>query len=162
MTEFSWTILEPSEKGRTVTILDLEGIGVFDFVGDVVNFVRKSIGMALSVLSPGRYYSTYAECMRQVKQRPNRNVFNYVADEITKQLKSEIMISVVGRIKLDKKKLDDMLGVLVNKVDVRNVDGTKEKPTGHTECKAECCEIKCSGWGSASAWVRRLRPSKAA
>jgi hypothetical protein len=46
MTEFSWTILEPSEKGRTVTILDLEGIGLFDFAGDVVNFVRKSIGIS--------------------------------------------------------------------------------------------------------------------
>jgi hypothetical protein len=46
MTEFSWTILEPSELGRTVTILDLEGIGMFDFAGDVVNFVRKSIAIS--------------------------------------------------------------------------------------------------------------------
>ena len=41
ITEFMWTALEPAEKGRTITILDMKGIGLWDFAGEVVDFVKK-------------------------------------------------------------------------------------------------------------------------
>mmetsp|Transcript_17866 Transcript_17866/g.32978 ORF Transcript_17866/g.32978 Transcript_17866/m.32978 type:complete len:912 (+) Transcript_17866:61-2796(+) len=45
-TEFLWTMLEPSEEARAVSILDLEGIGVWDFAGDVIDFVKKTIALS--------------------------------------------------------------------------------------------------------------------
>ena len=35
--EFCWTVLEPSETGRALTILDVEGIGLKDFAGQVIS-----------------------------------------------------------------------------------------------------------------------------
>ncbi len=41
ITEFMWKMVEPAEKGRTITVLDVKGIGIFDFAGEVVDFVKK-------------------------------------------------------------------------------------------------------------------------
>jgi len=40
--EFQWTILEPTEYGRSLTILDAAGIGFFDFAGDTMEFIKKA------------------------------------------------------------------------------------------------------------------------
>lgn len=39
--EFGWQYLEPDDMARAITVLDMEGIGFYDFVGDVVDFTRK-------------------------------------------------------------------------------------------------------------------------
>ncbi|CAK4717360.1 hypothetical protein LEN26_005914 [Aphanomyces euteiches] len=44
LTEYMWTLLEPSDSGRSVTVLDVEGIGFYDFTGDVMDFVRQAMG----------------------------------------------------------------------------------------------------------------------
>ncbi|RHY03766.1 hypothetical protein DYB28_005813 [Aphanomyces astaci] len=44
LTEYMWTILEPSDSGRSVTVLDVEGIGFYDLTGDVMDFVRQAMG----------------------------------------------------------------------------------------------------------------------
>ena len=41
ITEFMWTQVEPAEKGRSITVLDMKGVGLFDFAGEVVDFVKK-------------------------------------------------------------------------------------------------------------------------
>jgi len=40
--EFMWTYIEPSEEGKSIYIIDLAGIGIRDFAGDVVDFVKKT------------------------------------------------------------------------------------------------------------------------
>lgn len=42
ITEFLWTRLEPSESGKSITVIDMDGIGMRDFAGEVVDFVRRS------------------------------------------------------------------------------------------------------------------------
>ncbi|RHY33329.1 hypothetical protein DYB32_001704, partial [Aphanomyces invadans] len=44
LTEYMWTILEPSDSGRSVTVLDVNGIGFYDLAGDVLLFVRQATG----------------------------------------------------------------------------------------------------------------------
>jgi hypothetical protein len=41
--EFCWNALEKAEYGRSITILDLEGIGLFGFAGEVMEFVKKAM-----------------------------------------------------------------------------------------------------------------------
>jgi len=40
--EYMWNVLEPTEYGSSLTILDVEGIGFFDFAGEAVEFVKKA------------------------------------------------------------------------------------------------------------------------
>mmetsp|Transcript_24902 Transcript_24902/g.48986 ORF Transcript_24902/g.48986 Transcript_24902/m.48986 type:complete len:300 (+) Transcript_24902:30-929(+) len=42
MTEYCWKKIDPSENGRIFTVLDLEGVGVTDLVGEVLEFVKAS------------------------------------------------------------------------------------------------------------------------
>mmetsp|Transcript_26113 Transcript_26113/g.38634 ORF Transcript_26113/g.38634 Transcript_26113/m.38634 type:complete len:488 (+) Transcript_26113:134-1597(+) len=42
VTEFGWQYLEPNDFSRSITVIDLEGIRLTDFVGDVKSFVRKA------------------------------------------------------------------------------------------------------------------------
>lgn len=42
ITEFLWTRLEPSEETKSITVIDIQGIGLRDFVGETVDFVRKA------------------------------------------------------------------------------------------------------------------------
>jgi CRAL/TRIO domain len=41
VTEFGWQYLEPDDMARSITVIDLEGIKMTDFVGDVVDFTKK-------------------------------------------------------------------------------------------------------------------------
>lgn len=41
VTEFGWQYLEPDDMGRSITVIDLDGIKMTDFVGDVVDFTKK-------------------------------------------------------------------------------------------------------------------------
>ena len=40
--EFMWTLIEPSESGKSIYIIDLNGMGMRDFAGEVVDFVKKT------------------------------------------------------------------------------------------------------------------------
>jgi len=42
ITEFGWQYLEPDDSAKSITVLDLDGLGMMDFVGDVVDFTRKA------------------------------------------------------------------------------------------------------------------------
>jgi len=42
VTEFLWTVVEPSESGKSIYVIDLEGIRLLDFVGEAISFVRKA------------------------------------------------------------------------------------------------------------------------
>mmetsp|Transcript_12489 Transcript_12489/g.36839 ORF Transcript_12489/g.36839 Transcript_12489/m.36839 type:complete len:594 (-) Transcript_12489:555-2336(-) len=40
--EFMWTHIEPSEEGKSIYVIDLEGMGIRDFAGDAVDFVKRT------------------------------------------------------------------------------------------------------------------------
>lgn len=40
--EYMWSEIEPTEDGKSIYVIDLDGIGLRDFVGDVVDFVKKA------------------------------------------------------------------------------------------------------------------------
>jgi len=121
---------------------------IFWDVQGTVSAVRKSLGMALSCLNPSKVYSIYQDCMRMLNHSSDRNVFNYVAEELCKSINSKLVCGVVGKIKADNDKLNGMLEVLSKKLYKFEVDGKKEKPTNNVECVGEKCLIKCSGWES--------------
>ena len=43
VTEFMWRVVEPSEEGSSIYVIDLEGLSMLDFVGDAVSFVRRAV-----------------------------------------------------------------------------------------------------------------------
>lgn len=57
-TELQWTHLEPSERARTISILDLQGVSLFDFAGEVVDFVKKTVALS-GEHYPERAYRIY-------------------------------------------------------------------------------------------------------
>jgi len=40
--EYMWSNIEPGEVGKSIYVIDLEGIGLRDFAGEVVDFVKKA------------------------------------------------------------------------------------------------------------------------
>ena len=40
--EFMWTIIEPNEEGKSIYVINLEGMGMRDFAGEVVDFVKRA------------------------------------------------------------------------------------------------------------------------
>ena len=115
-----------------------------------VSSVRKSIGSALKVLKPARMYPIYQKHMKELGISPSKDNFAYVADMANKSIKSHLYVFAVGNVKADKDKVEDMLDVIVKKLDLPSVDGSKSKPTEHINCKHEDqTEIKVSGWQSA-------------
>jgi hypothetical protein len=112
--------------------------------------IRKSIGLALRVLDPAKMWPAYSRCVKYLGGPVNKDVFASVADAAAKSIKSNLQVSIVGNVKLDQKKLDDIVEVLAKKHEVSDVKGSKSKPTGHTACDhSELAEIKVSGWQSA-------------
>ncbi|GBG29514.1 Phosphatidylinositol/phosphatidylcholine transfer protein SFH9 [Hondaea fermentalgiana] len=56
--EALWSMIEPSEDGRTISILDLNGVSMFDFAGEVVDFVKRTIALS-GEHYPERAYRIY-------------------------------------------------------------------------------------------------------
>lgn len=111
--------------------------------------VRKSIGLALKVLDPVKHASTYTRCIKQLNGSFSREVFNYVADKARASIDANTQIAVIGNIKTDDGKLNDILSVVIKKHETTKVDGTKTKPSAHTTCDhSTFTEVKVAGWGA--------------
>lgn len=112
--------------------------------------IRKSIGLALRVLDPAKTWPAYSRCVKYLGGSGDKAVFSHVAESATKAVKDHLQIGVVGNVKLDQKKLDDILEVVAKKHSVSAVSGEKKKPSGHTTCDhSQMEELKVSGWASA-------------
>lgn len=120
-------------------------------VKGTVSAVRKSVGLALRVLNPAKMYPVYCRVLREVGGVPKKESFAYVASEAASAVKSSLTVGVVGNINVDKDKLDGMLEVLKKKHSVAAVEGSKSKPTDHTDCEhTNYAEVKTTGWASAA------------
>jgi hypothetical protein len=109
--------------------------------------VRKSLGMAIKSLNPGKLFADYSRCVRDAGGKPKREHFNHVAHELAQSLKDQITCGVVGTIRLEKDKLEDIVETVAKKVQVAAVAGSKQKPNEHVECDhGEMTEVKIDGW----------------
>jgi hypothetical protein len=42
ITEYQWRVLEPNDSGRSITVLDVTGIGMYDLGGEVLDFIKRA------------------------------------------------------------------------------------------------------------------------
>jgi hypothetical protein len=42
ITEYLWRVIEPSDMGRSLTVLDVTGIGMYDLGGEVLDFIKRA------------------------------------------------------------------------------------------------------------------------
>eukprot|EP00560_Eucampia_antarctica_P005045 CAMPEP_0197837206 /NCGR_PEP_ID=MMETSP1437-20131217/31448_1 /TAXON_ID=49252 ORGANISM="Eucampia antarctica, Strain CCMP1452" /NCGR_SAMPLE_ID=MMETSP1437 /ASSEMBLY_ACC=CAM_ASM_001096 /LENGTH=333 /DNA_ID=CAMNT_0043444057 /DNA_START=39 /DNA_END=1040 /DNA_ORIENTATION=- len=42
VTEFMWQYIESSEEGKSIYVIDLQGMGFWDFAGEIIDFCRKA------------------------------------------------------------------------------------------------------------------------
>lgn len=109
-----------------------------------LSMLRKTIGLALSVINPHKLYSKYAINIKNLGGKADRDVFNFVANKMVDAIKKGIKIAVVGRIKVDTEKLKDLL----TKVDKKHPKLSTEKgtkPPTHEKFTHEFPSIKASG-----------------
>jgi hypothetical protein len=112
--------------------------------------IRKSLGLAIKVLDPGKVFPAYQRCIKQLGGSASKETFAYVADAATKSIKTDLVIGIVGNTKIDKDTLDAILEVVSKKHNPSVPKGNKTKPSDHTNCDhTQFTEVKVSGFGSA-------------
>lgn len=83
ITEFIYVHLAPSETSKAISIIDVEGVGIWDFVGEVVDFVKKASAFTSA------HYPERAECIYIVNVptwfNAIWNVIKPLIDETTRQ-----------------------------------------------------------------------------
>ena len=143
-------------KSKVATVRGVGHNGMFALSWNTkgtVSGVRKSIGIALKNLAPQKLFPIYSRVMKECEARAghkgsaSREVFTAVAADMISNMKN-INIGIIGNIKLDKDSLADMLDVLVNKYEVPQISGDKEKPSGHKDCEHSGVDVAISGWQS--------------
>jgi len=117
-------------------------------VKGTVSAVRKSLGIALKGLVPGKLYSAYSHCIRSIGGKVNRAAYNWAAQEILSAINSGVHCGVVGSVKVDKSKVDKMVDVVAKKLNPGKVATPKTKPSEHKSCDHTGAEIKVSGWAA--------------
>lgn len=114
-----------------------------------VSMLRKTIGLALSVMNPHKLYSKYAINCKNLGCKADRDVFNHVANAMADSIKKGIKIAVVGRIKVDNTKVKDILQKVEKKLPkLTNIKGTK--PPIYDKFVHEFPVIKVSGIAAAA------------
>jgi len=106
--EYMWCNIDPSEDGKSIYIIDLEGMGLRDFAGDVVDFVKKASAFT------GAHYPERSGSIFVVNV-PSWfsiiwNVVRSMVDEVTKE---KITILRVGKAAITK--------ALVEKIPIENI-----------------------------------------
>ena len=111
------------------------------------SMLRKTIGLALSTLNPPKLFSKYSENMKLLGGKVDRKVFNTCANDMIKAINKSVKFAVVGKIKIDKVKLKDLLGKAVKKQPKMSAPSAKEmtKAENHPEFKVEFPVVKVSG-----------------
>jgi hypothetical protein len=95
-----------------VSRIDCKGLnGKFILTWNTSGFsgLRKTLAVSLSCLAAPKLYSKYAENMKLLGCKSDRDVFNTVANQMTDAIKKSIKFGVIGKIKVDEKKIKDLL-----------------------------------------------------
>jgi len=120
--EYMWTNIEPSEEGKSIYVIDLEGMGFRDFAGEVVDFVKRASKFtgdhypersgSIFVINVPSWFSVIW------------NVVKPMVDDVTKQ---KITIMKYGNEAITK--------ALMEKIDIQNIPpqyGGRSMPLGQS------------------------------
>lgn len=110
-----------------------------------LSMLRKTISLALSSLDPAKLYSKYAENMKLLGGKSDRDVFNYLASEMMDSIKKEVKFVVVGKIKVDSTKLKVLLGKVEKKQPKISTVPKGSKPPKHADFPCDYPHVKVSG-----------------
>jgi hypothetical protein len=113
-----------------------------------MSMLRKTIGLALSVINPHKLYSKYAVNIKNLGGKADRDVFNFVANKMVEAIKKGVKIAAVGRIKVDGEKLKDLL-TKVDKKQPKLITEKGTKPDIHENFTHSFPSIKASGISAA-------------
>uniref|UniRef100_A0A7S2WJ12 CRAL-TRIO domain-containing protein n=1 Tax=Mucochytrium quahogii TaxID=96639 RepID=A0A7S2WJ12_9STRA len=104
-TEFLWNVIEPSQDGRTISILDLEGIGMFDFVGEATDFVKRTIALSsehyperarkIFIINAPRFFSGIWSVIKPWLDEETKKKIGLFRTGYTEALLEEIDVSVL-------------------------------------------------------------------
>jgi len=78
--------------------------------------LRKTLSLALGCLAAPKLYSKYAENMKLLGGKSDRDIFNTLSNEMTDAIKKNIKFSIVGKIKVDESKIKDLLTKIESKI----------------------------------------------
>lgn len=120
--EYMWTKIEDSEEGKSIYVIDLDGIGFRDFAGEVVDFVKRASSFT------GAHYPERSGTIFVVNV-PSWfsviwNVVKPMVDDVTKQ---KIKILRCGQ--------EAITQALMEKIDIQNIPpqyGGKSMPLGQS------------------------------
>ena len=110
-----------------------------------VSMLRKNIGLVLSCMAPHKLYSKYAENCKLMGCKSDRSVFNKLANIMADAIKKEIKIDVVGKIKIDVPKLNDILAKTFKKLPAYVSMKDISEPPKYEECPCSYPHIKATG-----------------
>mmetsp|Transcript_444 Transcript_444/g.623 ORF Transcript_444/g.623 Transcript_444/m.623 type:complete len:562 (+) Transcript_444:248-1933(+) len=118
--EYMWTEIESSEDGKSIYVIDLDGIGIRDFAGEVVDFVKRASSFtadhypersgSIFIINVPSWFSVIW------------NVVKPMVDEVTKK---KITIMRYGK--------EAITEALMKKIDIENIPpeyGGKSMPLG--------------------------------
>ena len=104
-TEYMWTEIEPSEDGKSIYVIDLEGIRLFDFAGEVIDFVKRASAImaahypersgSIFVINVPTWFSVIWNVVRPLVDEVTQKkitILRVGAEAITKALEEKISI----------------------------------------------------------------------
>uniref|UniRef100_A0A7S2U720 CRAL-TRIO domain-containing protein n=1 Tax=Attheya septentrionalis TaxID=420275 RepID=A0A7S2U720_9STRA len=104
--EFMWTLIEPSEEGKSIYVIDLDGMGMRDFAGEAVDFVKKTSAFtaahypersgSIFVINVPSWFSIIWSTVKPWVDPVTRKkivILGYGADAITKALEEKIPLT---------------------------------------------------------------------
>lgn len=107
--------------------------------------LRKTLSVVLSCLSAPKLYSKYAENMKLLGGKSDREIFNTVSNDMSDSIKKGIKFCVIGKIKVDEIKIKDLLSKVEPKLPKQEtLKGVKPVPK-YSDFNSEYPKIKVSG-----------------
>lgn len=120
--EYMWTKIENSEEGKSIYVIDLDGIGLRDFAGEVVDFVKKASSFT------GAHYPERSGTIFVINVPSWFSIiWNAVKPMVDDVTKKKIKILKYGKEAITK--------ALMEKIDIENIPpeyGGKSMPLGQS------------------------------
>lgn len=114
-----------------------------------VTSLRKTCGIVVSCLTPSKLFTKYTENIKFLcGKNGNKETFNFCVKKLSESIKKNIYIVAIGKINIDKTKLEDLLDTVLKKMPDQNIPLAKEieTPEKRTSAKIDLYPlIKCSG-----------------
>lgn len=115
--------------------------------------IRKALTGLLKNLNPARIYPAYKGAVKKLsedcetKLSADRNIFNYLADEMIKSINKGITVVIGGKCGLKPEQFKKLVDSCASKLNAADLKGDKTDPKEKKELPSNCL-VKCSGFNS--------------